>query len=512
MRPKPDLFKRRTGRTLEERRAARTTADHAIARRLKRLKSGYDLRLLGVSKEIGIVEMTEEERYLNFHILGAPGEGKSKLLEYHIREDIDRGNGLLLLDPSDKGDTARNILNYCAQIGYEKVILIDPTLTAEYKKIPCLAPLSANYVDKSVDGVMEALEILFKADYSTMRRIRRNLSALLRILARNGLTLSEAQYFSDYNLDADKRKTILGFDRDSILVKSFFKSPYTHDLKFSSTVNIMDVLWREPVKSIVSNTEGINFRRVVGDGWVVLVNLSPYYMTDEQAELLGIMIISQIIQAVDSLANNNWKGKFHLYIDEVGSFASPQIKTLLQKKRKSGVVMYLAHHDYQQFKGKEEIAAAIENSARIKLMFNTPGYDDRMKMIKALGYGGNIPHALAVYANSDLPKQHAVLKKGKEPPVRIRIPNVETAPDAPKEYIEKILSQPFYKDVPTNETARPQGDDTVSTQRRAKNDRKPDSTTGISDKGVDLDKWKTLSQNLPSGKQHAPKDGKKERD
>ena len=38
--------------------------------------------------------------------------------------------------------------------------------------------------------------------------------------------------------------------------------------------------------------------------------------------------------------------------------------------------------------------------------------------------GGDIPPELAQYANSDLPKQTAVIKSGEQPPQRIKIPDV----------------------------------------------------------------------------------------
>jgi hypothetical protein len=291
---------------------------------------------------------------------------------------------------------------------------------------------------------MEALEILFKADYSTMRRIRRYLSALLRILAHNNLTLKEAQYFSDYQRDVPERMAILGGDRDSSVIRSLFRSPHQFETQFLSTINMLDVLWQEPLASILGNTEGINFKRAVGDGWVILVNLSPYHLTEDEAELLGIMVLSQIIQAVDSLVNNDWKGVFYLYIDEAGRFATPQIETLLSYKRKSGLRLYLAHHHFDQFEGKKKILSSIENNARIKLMFDTPSYDDRIKMIKALGYGGEIPPLMASYANQNIPKQHAVLRKNKETPMRIKIPDVPNVPNAPKKYIEELLDQPWY--------------------------------------------------------------------
>ena len=47
-----------------------------------------------------------------------------------------------------------------------------------------------------------------------------------------------------------------------------------------------------------------------------------------------------------------------------------------------------------------------------------------VEMSKALGYGNNIPPMMASYANQNLPKQYAIIKKGKEEPVRVRIPDV----------------------------------------------------------------------------------------
>jgi hypothetical protein len=145
-------------------------------------------------------------------------------------------------------------------------------------------------------------------------------------------------------------------------------------------------------------------------------------------------------------------------------------------------------------------------------------------MVRDLGYGGDIPPMLASYANQDLPKQYAIVKKNKETPVRIKVPNVpditEISNQQLEDYIKSLEDQPWYfseqeiKDqidarTPTNRTQR---DNKIPPQRRTKNDRKPSSSTGVSDGGVDLDKWKTLSQNLSSSEQHAPKDGKKKRD
>ncbi len=54
--------------------------------------------------------LSEEEHARHMHIVGRTGSGKSKLLEWMIREDIKAGRGLLLLDPH--GDLYRAVLRW----------------------------------------------------------------------------------------------------------------------------------------------------------------------------------------------------------------------------------------------------------------------------------------------------------------------------------------------------------------------------------------------------------------
>src|SRR5438045_3218839 len=118
----PDYYRLSTGKTLEE-LTRLPSIEETLAKKDKELKTKFpkNLLLLGTSQEKGEQFITQEERSANFHLIGAPGKGKSKFLEYHIRKDIDAGNGLCLLDPSEKGNTARNVLEYCASINYKKV-------------------------------------------------------------------------------------------------------------------------------------------------------------------------------------------------------------------------------------------------------------------------------------------------------------------------------------------------------------------------------------------------------
>src|SRR5690606_24207532 len=91
---------------------------------LEKLRANYatrhgKVRLLG-HQESGLpVLLSEEDREHHIHILGAPGEGKSKFLELLIRGDIEKGYGACLIDPGERGDTTLRLLNYCAKVGFK---------------------------------------------------------------------------------------------------------------------------------------------------------------------------------------------------------------------------------------------------------------------------------------------------------------------------------------------------------------------------------------------------------
>jgi len=436
-----DYFKIIVGQTIDE-YAKQPDFEKTLDNQLKQLSSNYPLRLIGTSQD-GDVFVTEEERDSNFHIIGSSGEGKSKFLEYNIRKDIDAGKGLCLLDPSDFGDTSKKVLAYCAKVKHKKVLVIDPATIRKYDKVPTFKPLNKKHIKQSVDGVMEVASILFGAKETETPRIKRYMTALLRLLTKENLTLYESQWFADYQFG--NWKNLLGYDKDSQALKNVFRSQFSWEQFFGSTINRLDSFWEEPLSLMFGADEGIDFVEMIADGWVILVNLFPSTnLTVTESRLLGVLIISQIIQAIDILKDNGWKGVYYLYMDEAGRFATPQIDSLLSYKRKSGLRLIIAHHYFRQFEDVK-VLDAIKQHAKIKLMFNTPSADDRLEMMKALGYGKDIPPLMASYANQDLPKQYAIVKKNKEAPVKIRIPDTPDIKIDTEDYLVQILENPIYK-------------------------------------------------------------------
>jgi hypothetical protein len=479
---------------------------------IKQHSSQYPLRTVGVGEEELVI--TEEERSANMHIIGQPGQGKSKLLEHQIRQDIDLGNGLCLLDPSDNGDTAKAILRYCAKIGYEKVIYIDPDVNLRLNKIPTLKLLKpAPYTNQSVDSVLESVNALFGVHRQTdTNRIRRNFSALLNVLAKKGLTINEARYFMRWQ-PADLLP-FLEDDEDSLIVKDSFRSPNHFENYFITTVGRIDTFRQEPISLMTAADTGIDFVKMVREGWVILVNLSPSKtLLTTPARLLGIFIISEIIHGVSVLFHSHPEGEiknvFNLYIDEATRLASPQIKFIIQYMRKMGLRLIIAHHEFDQFReqGQQDVLSAIKNGCRIKMMFNISSAKDRLEMVEDLGYGGDIHPTLASYANQNIPKRYMVIKKDKETPVRIKVPEVKEvniSQEAVNDYIKSICSNPWYlirEQIEQQINARQfkahppreEGGHSKPPKHRTKNDGATNRKAGISNKKDNFDKWKDLS-------------------
>jgi hypothetical protein len=441
MTPDYDLFKMMHGKTVDDVGNEVPSAENWVHRTISELHSNFPLRLLGVSRN-GNQYVSEEERYVNFHVIGAPGEGKSKFLEYQIREDIQKGIGLCLIDSSDFGATYLEVLKYCAKVKHKKVCIIDPYTLATHGKLATIKPLNPKYVKQSVEGLMDLTGILFGAKETETPRLRKYLSAVFKILARENLTLVESQYLGEYQ--DPKSLKFLGWDRDSRSIRSVFKSEYAWMNYFESTISRLNVFWDEPLSEMLGADTGIDFVEMLRDGWVVLCNLAPGRgLNSTEGKLLGVLIINQYIQAVDILKRRGWSGRYYFYIDEAGRFATPQFSDLLQQRRKSGLGLILAHQSLSQFESKK-ILDAVRGDTGIKVMFNLREPEDRTAMMRSLGYGGEITPTMAAFANQDLPKQYAILKKNKEAPVRIRIPDVKPVDLEPDEYIKQVLDAPWY--------------------------------------------------------------------
>ena len=369
------------------------------------------------------VFISEEMRESHFHIIGSTGEGKSKLLEWLMRNDVDTGNGFVLCDPSEGMSLGNEVLKYALSKN-RKVVVFDYRHFYKYGRMPTFNPLRTGIVN-----AMDDIRVLFGVrDATETIRIQRYLTAILQVLRKAKRPITDALYFTERDNPhyMHKRMDILRksdpTDRFRLALEEVFQSRAMFMNELQSTVRRFETIFH-PVLMHVFSGDQLNFIELIKQKYIIILNLYPYREIEQiHTKLLGISVINEIVTALDILRENGWKGIYYLYLDEAGRFVNRNLADALAYKRKTGLRVIVSHQYFKQFEDPY-ILDAILNLTKVKIFFNIPSRTDRDLITKNL-YGGDISDRDASWANSDLPKQTAVVKVGKDSPKRIKIPDV----------------------------------------------------------------------------------------
>ena len=515
-----DWFKLTTGISWEQ--ATRTpTAEDTDDLQWEELHTNFPpLRVLGYKQSGGELRVSEEQRESHMHLIGTTGEGKSRFLEHLIRGDIQKGLGACLLDPSSHGETAYNVLKYCAKVGYEKVCLIDPHHRWKFDIVPGINPFNFSISRRkaSIDSIRDTSMVLFgNKDLADINRINRYLTAVLNIIWKAQGRLADAKAFTSPVFKTQRERLLSysePYDEDRLTLEEAFYDKRVYE-NYQTTIGRINPFLQEPLNLMLSANKGIDFIKMVRENWLILVNVnigSGFNMLDSR--LLGTLVINSIVTAIDTLKDNNWKGIYYLYIDEAGRFANRKLAELLTERRKSGLRIILGHQYFGQFEDPF-VADAVMNLTKIKAMFNLPGRDDRDRVTRMF-YGGEIQDRDASYANADLPQQAAVMKIAKRKPQRVRTPDVPDITISQAEldsFIKKIYQQEWIYPVSYLEAElrikfpnEPPPSNRNNSGNRATNVPPPNNPNPRPGRASSSQKWTVVPEDLPGRKQPSKKD------
>ena len=227
-------------------------------------------------------------------------------MEHLIREDIKQNNGLCLIDPH--GYLYNDIVRWCETKRMldperpkpKKIILFDPSAdgwTFGFNPLKLSTPDIAFHVDAMVKAVAK---VWGGEDSDKTPLLKRCLRVLFYALAEKNLTLFEAQHLID-PYDGVIREHLTGDLKDSTMLKQWnqFNSmgASRFDDHFGSTINrMMEFLASPLIRTVVGQTERIiNFRKIMDDGYILLVNLaSADKVSEDNARLLGTLIVNDL--------------------------------------------------------------------------------------------------------------------------------------------------------------------------------------------------------------------------
>src|SRR5262249_6373010 len=110
------------------------------------------------------------------------------------------------------------------------------------------------------------------------------------------------------------------------------------------------------IRYIVAQKDSrLDLRRAMDEGGVVLARLSQGAIGEENAYLLGTLLVSKLQQLAMSRQEQreSERRNFYLYIDEFQNFITPSMASILSGARKYRLGLILAHQDLRQLSSED---------------------------------------------------------------------------------------------------------------------------------------------------------------
>jgi hypothetical protein len=254
-------------------------------------------------QEWQLAKIRDEDRKIHFYIVGASGTGKSKFLEFLIRQDIAKGNGFGVIDPH--GDLVEDVKGYLAltlpkEVLEERVVLIDPT---DEKYTVAFNPLEKLEGVSSAEIAAELVEAFKKIWIDAW-------GARMEDLLRNTLiALIEAELTLDnlprFLIDDDFRENVLERVTHPIAKRYFQRfnalAPRTREEWMESTLNKVNAfLSDDRIREIFSyQKSSFNLREIMDNKKILLIKLDRGRLK-ENGDLLGSLLMTKIRMAAFS--------------------------------------------------------------------------------------------------------------------------------------------------------------------------------------------------------------------
>lgn len=314
------------------------------------------------------VRIADEDRRRHFYIIGQTGTGKSALMTEMIRQDILAGKGVCFIDPH--GETAETVMGYVPPERAADVIYFDPGDTARPIGLNMLEydprfPEQKTFVVNELFSIFQKLYGAVPESMGPMfEQYFRNSTLLVMDDPQSGNTLLEIE-----RVFADRAFRDLKVSRSAnVVVKSFWKDIAEKAGGEASLANMAPYitskfdtfLANEIMRPIIAQERSsFNFRDVMDQKQILIVNLSKGRLGELNSNLIGLIIVGKILMAALSRTDVSEASRpdFYLYIDEFQNVTTKSIATILSEARKYHLDLVIAH----QFLGQldDDIKKAV---------------------------------------------------------------------------------------------------------------------------------------------------------
>ena len=318
----------------------------------------------------------EKNRRGHMYIIGKTGTGKTTLVENMIISDIKAGNGLAVIDPH--GDLADHLLDSIPKRRIDEVIYFNPADLDYPIAFNPLEKVDRDHHHLVASGLISVFKKIWYESWGPRsEHILRN--AVLSLLEYPGSTLLDIPLIL---VDKDFRKKVLEKVanpqvRDFWLTEFERYSSYFRSEAISPIQNKVGHFLSTPlIRNIVGQAQSsMDFRKIMDEGKVLIVNLSKGRIGEDNCGLLGAMTVTKIELAALSRGDmpEGKRRSFYLYVDEVHNFLTLSFADILSEARKYGLSLVLAHQYIEQL--DEKIRAAVFGNVGTLIAFRVGARD-----------------------------------------------------------------------------------------------------------------------------------------
>lgn len=343
--------------------------------------------VIGRTSEGTPVVVPERPRLEHMHVIGDTGSGKSNFLKHCIRQDIQRGRGVCVVDPHGNHPDGlyRSMMLWLYEKGYHKtrtIHLVDPnapTHTVGFN--PLERPDDETDLSVIANTTLDAFERVWgDEDTHAKPTIRRVLKGTFSALAELGLTISDAELLLDPHDKKGVRAWALSklTDRYSRgVLDDLHQMALDERSKRDFRAEVMgpknrlaEFVSAPTIRTIIGQTtHTLDIRAALDEGHIILVNLSPgKRVSDADAELLGRLLTRFIFFHAKRRLRPDVP--FFFYLDECQRYLSGDVPELLGEARKYGLGCVLGHQWLAQLgKPDDPIREAVLNGPNLKAVF-----------------------------------------------------------------------------------------------------------------------------------------------
>lgn len=327
----------------------------------------------GVRRRFGI---KKDDRRRHMYLVGKTGMGKSTVMENMIVEDIRAGHGVGVIDPH--GELVEKILEFIPPSRINDTIYFNPADMDWPIAFNVLETVDERHKHLVASGLMGVFKKIWPDVWSPRMEYILN-NTILALLDYPGSTMLGIQRMLGVK---EYRNKVVAKIKDPI-VKAFWVDEFAKYHERFATEAIAPIqnkvgqfLSSAMIRNIVGQVKStINMREIMDNGKIFLINLSKGRIGEDNARLLGGMLITKLqisaMERVDIPIEE--RRDFFLYVDEFQNFATESFANILSEARKYRLDLILAHQYLEQL--DEKVRAAVFGNVGTIVCFRVGAQD-----------------------------------------------------------------------------------------------------------------------------------------